>query len=332
MGLLEKALRESTHEPAPSGKTSLYARAIAAVSGAARKTDAEAHSISSLSFTLDDLRSLKSELSALSPTYDLYLSQWWKISSVLRFSSLALFMPSGDYLVPVARIGFPSCPPSPVASSIADRACGGREALDHGSAAALSTALGASSSLPLRASAVFIESRVAALWVYRDGALEAESSEVQAEVGTVFSSGAVRGLPIVTIDSPVSDPERVLFDAVARASKAFVFLFDLSRHYEEISASCPGASVDLLRSSFTSACKKILAGEGATVVCGTARIACALASSSSSDHELALFQFGKSLRRFLPFLSVSTFPTGRSTLIEPQSDRAFAELARFIHT
>lgn len=332
MGLLEKALRGSNQDSLPSSKSSLYARAIAAASETSRKIKPATRVVSSPAFTLDDLRSLKSELSALPRTFDIYLTQWSKISSVLRLSSFALFLPSGTFLLPVARIGFPSCPPSPVSSSLAERVLGCRGELDEGSAAALSTALGLSSPLSLRASSVFIGPHVAALWVYRDASLESCSGEFQTEVVSLFSSGVAGDYPLVPILPPIVNPDRFLFDTIIKAARSFVFSFDLSLLYEEISKSHSGVSADLLRSSFTAACTRVLAPEGSAVVYGTMRTACVLPSSSSSDHELALFQFLKSLRRLLPSFPASSFPKGRSTVIDSQSDAALSELTRFLQS
>jgi hypothetical protein len=353
MGLLEKALRES----APSsevgeGKTSLYAKAVAAstvevdeppAKPAARRAPAQAaaaprpapaalspKSASALAFTSESLSNLEAEFLAIPPTHDAYLAAWSKASSVLRLSSMALFMPKGDALAPVARIGFPPKTASSAPSITAERAQGGRDPLDRESADALSGALGASPSLPLRASAVHSGSRVAALWVYRDAALEASPRDLQSRLGSSLSSLSGRGAPIVSIVAASGLPERALLDSVSRSARASFFAFDLARLSLEIYASCPGISPELLVSSFAAACASILAGEGSASPYGHMRVGCALSASSSSDHELAMFQFAKSLKRLLPFLSVASFPSGRSTSLSPSSPDAASELAEFL--
>ncbi len=333
MGLLQKALRESSGSP-QGGASSLYARAIAAVPGAPPPkgrpaADAvQAPRPSAPSFTHDDLRSLEDSLASVSPTHDAYLAYWSMINSSLGLSSIALFMPRGESLVPAARIGFPPASASATAipCAIAELAQGGREVLDRESSETLSAALGANPSLPFRAAAVHSGSRLAALWVYRDGALEAAPRELQSRVGSVLSSPSSRGLPIVPILAPANMPRRILLDSASKSARASIFLFDLARLYEETVSSCPGASIELLASIFSCACSSILAGEGASVISDTAHVACVLGSSSSSDHELALFQLGKSLRRFLPSLAVATFPAGRSISIDPASPAASSEI------
>jgi len=335
MGLLQKALRESTGSP-EGGASSLYARAIASVPGAPEAKGrrvpegAQAPRPASLSFGPDELRSLEADLASIAPTHDAYLAAWSKATSSLGLSSIALFMPRGESLVPAARIGFPSGATASAPIAVAELAQGGRESLDRASAEALSAALGASPALPLRASAFHSGSRLAALWVYRDLALEAAPRELQARVGSVLSSISSRGFPLVPILSPTNMPRRILLDSASKSARASIFLFDLSRLYEETSASCPGASPELLVSSFACACSATLSGEGLSVICDTMRVACVLGSSSSCDHELALFQFGKSLRRFLPFLSVATFPAGRSISIEPSSPAASSEIDKIL--
>jgi hypothetical protein len=357
MGLLEKALRESAGPAAVgAGGTSLYAKAIAAATGPAvapAEAPVKARSIpapstsspaasfsppapmppklsSALAFTSEDLSSLESELLAAAPTHDIYLASWSKASAVLRLASMALFMPKGDSLVPVARIGFPPKPMAAVPALTADQALGGRDPLDSSASGTLAVALGASPSLPLRAAAVHSGSRIAALWVYRDAALEASPRDLQSNLGAALSAASGRGAPLVAIIGSSGGSERALLDSVSQSAKASFFVFDLSRLAGEISASCPGVSVELLVSSFASACSAILSGEGAASPCGTMRIGCALGSSSSSDHELALFQFVKSLKRLLPFLSVASFPSGRSTSLAPSSSGAASELAEFL--
>jgi len=343
MGLLEKAIRETEIPSSGSGRSSLYAKAIAATSSTASpESRAKAvperlpqpspprRATSSLAFTPEALSSLESELSAISPTHDAYLASWSKASSILRLSSFALFMPRGDSLVPVARIGFPQKPIAAVPSLTAEHAQGGRDPLDQTASDALSAALGATPSLPLRAAAMHSGSRITALWVYRDAALETSPRDLQSRLGATLSSMSRRGAPLVHILGASTKPERVLLDSVSHSARASLFLFDLSRLYGEISASCPGISTELLLSSFAAACSSILSGEGAAAPCGPSRIGCALGSSSSTDHELALFQFGKSLKRLLPFLSVASFPSGRSASIATSSADAASELARFL--
>jgi hypothetical protein len=342
MGLLEKALRESTL-PATGGygHSSLYAKAVAATSVAppaaqspsppaqSPSPPAQPSKPSQPAFTSEDLSSLESELSALPPTHDAYLASWSR-ASALGLSSLALFMPRGDSLAPAARIGFPPMPMGSVPSLVAEQAQGGRDPLGRPASEALSAALGASQSLPLRASAVHSGSRIAALWVYRDAALEASLRDMQSRLGAALSSISGRGAPLVSIVGVSGKPERSLLDSVSRSAKASYFVFDLSRLAGEISASCPGISMEFLVSSFAAACSAILAGEGSAAPCGTMRVGCALGSSSSSDHELALFQFVKSLKRLLPFLSVASFPSGRSVSFAPTSPDAVSELAGFL--
>jgi hypothetical protein len=342
MGLLEKALRESALASSGDPATSLYVRAAAASAPEAPAIEAAPLEIdakppippprpgASLAVASEDLASLEAELLSAPPTYDAYLAAWSKASTVLRLSSIALLMPRGNALVPAARIGFPSKPLSTVPSQTAERAGGGRDPLDKASAEALCSALGVSAALPIRASAVHSASRIAALWVYRDSLLEISPRDVQSKLGAALAASSGRGAPVVAILGISGAPERELLDSVAQSAKASFFMFDLARLSEEIAASCPGVSAELLTSTFASACSSILSGEGAAVQCGGLRIGCALGSATSSDHELALFQFVKSLKRLLPFLAVASFPSGRSMTLSPSSSGAHAELADFL--
>jgi len=335
MGLLQRALRESTSAP-HGGASSLYARAIASLPAAsAPKPDRARRAPQAIvqirdSLNPDELAALESELSSIAPTHDAYLASWSKVTSILGLSSMALFMPRGDSLVPVARIGFAPGKQSTVPSSIAERAQGGRENLDRPDADSLCAALGASSSLPLRAVAVHSGSRLSAMWAYRDGALESSPRDLQARVGGILSSISSRGIPVVPILASSNMPGRILLDTVSKSTKASLFLFDLSNLYAETAASCPGSSPQFLLSSFSGACSAKLSGAGTSVICDSMRIACILGSTTSADHELALFQFGKSLKRFLPFLSVAPFPSGRSMSLEPPSPTASSEIDSFL--
>jgi hypothetical protein len=336
MGLLEKALRESALASSGGSSTSLYAKAVAATVPEPAGTTTEPPAIpsrpqaASFSVTSEGLSSLEAELLALPPTHDAYLAAWSKAFAALRLASIALFMPRGDSLVPAARIGFPSRPMSSVPSHTAERAGGGRDPLDRTSAESLCAALGVSPSLPIRASAVHSGSRVAALWVYRDALLETSPRDIQSRLGAALASASGRGAPLVSILGVSGAPDRELLDSVAQSAKASFFLFDLARLSDEMAASCPGVSAGLLASTFALACSSILSGEGASVQCGNMRIGCALGSSTSSDHELALFQFVKSLKRLLPFLAVASFPSGRSMTLSPSSPGAHSELAAFL--
>jgi hypothetical protein len=336
MGLLEKALRESALAPSGDSATSLYARAVAASAPEPPPIQKEAVAAApprpgaALAASSEDLASLEAELLSAPPTHDAYLAAWSRASAVLRLSSIALLMPRGNALVPAARIGFPSRPLSSIPAQTAERCAGGREPLERASAEALCAALGVSPSLPIRASAVHSGSRVAALWAYRDALLETSPRDIQSRLGAALTSASGRGAPVVSILGISGAPERELLDSVAHSAKASFFVFDLARLSDETAASCPGVSSELLTSTFASACSSILSGEGAAVQCGGFRIGCSLGSSTSSDHELALFQFVKSLKRLLPFLAVASFPSGRSMTLSPSSPGAHSELAAFL--
>ena len=110
---------------------------------------------------------------------------------------------------------------------------------------------------------------------------------------------------------------------------AAAFRFDLARSSSEIE-SLRGIEPNALRSSFLSACERILSQGGVALAYGAASVACALGSSSPLDPELALFQFAKTLKRTLPFLAAEAFPEGSVAAFDPSSDRAVEELSRFL--
>jgi hypothetical protein len=129
----------------------------------------------------------------------------------------------------------------------------------------------------------------------------------------------------LTVDEPVS----AILEKTRKYRFAVAFRFDLRKANIDV-AAFRGLKPNALRSSFLSACEKMLSQSGAALIYGESSVVCILGSSSPVDPELALFQFSKTLKRTLPFLSAVAFPKGLAIGFDPSSDRSREELSRFL--
>jgi hypothetical protein len=319
MSLLEKAIsgKKPVHEPSEA-RTSLFARAMASSS---------THSESEARLTvIEGAQAIADAVTALPSSTDSMIALWGICSSRLPLAALSLFLPRDDFLSLGARSGFPSGSGDPIPVSIAPPSAKSGELLAKEAKALLAPLLGVPLSMALRAAPLWSDAGLLALWIYHDPALEGASEEAMDELVGILSN-PVSKIMGFSLESPPSDPEAKLLAAAKRFPSVSVARFDLDPLFE--SNSLPsGVERETVRSAFLASCRKILGSSGAALAFGDSSVACAL--GSSSDAELALFQFSKTLRRILPFFSSLPFPSGRALSLDPASAGAAEELSRFI--
>ncbi len=325
--LLDKAMHGvgRSNEPSPS---SFLSRAMAAREPLADQVEiAETEDTSGLDET--GFEDLARDIAMLPPHHDSILKLWSFVCDRIPLAAIALFLPQDGFLVSAAQNGFPMGVDDGIPLSIASPSQNGVEPLDNEARALIAPILGVPLSLSLRASTMSLESDHFGLWVFHDSVLEESNSEVQEKLGILLSHAADR-LPAVAIESPVADPVRILHEVSAKYSSATAIVFDLSCIVTGEQTRFRGLMPSMIRSSFLAACRKILSQGGAAVAYDDMAIACILGSTPTLDPDLALFQFSKTLKRILPFLSEDTFPKGRAFRLDPGSKSAFEDLSNFL--
>jgi hypothetical protein len=333
MSLLEKATsgKKPILEPSEEARASLFARALAssreeeAVPADASeplppKTEGEGL------VAIEGAQAIADSISALPPSTDSILALWKICSSRLPLAALSLFLPRDGFLSIGARSGFPSGSSDPIPVSVAPPSARSGELLAKEAAALLAPLLGVPLSMALRAAPLWSDSGLLGLWVYYDPALAGASEEAMDELAGILSSPSLKALGF-SLENPPADPAAQLLAASKRFSSVSVARFDLDPLFAADGIPS-GVERDALRSAFLASCRKILSLSGAALACGDSSVICALGSSSDAD--LALFQFTKTLKRILPFLASLPFPTGRALNLDPASAGAAEELSRFI--
>jgi hypothetical protein len=356
MSLLEKAqggarsARSSRVRGAGKGKSSLFAKAMAASGADAASQVAEPPIVetailpvpaetpiqlepivstelpeASSRFESGILASLRQRISELPAELDSMLAAWHLLSGSLGLSALALYLPEGELMGLAASYGFPAAEGESLPPSIAPAEPGAT--LSRDSQAILSQALGLALDARLRAAGSWSSDRLAAVWIYLDAGLEAAPFEEREKLGELFaSSGSAFSAP--GLAAPSGNPVVDLLAAARPYAFASVFRFDLLA----IEGSFPEtrwASSSMLSSIVLAACAKILASSGAAFCFGTRSIACVLGSNSPLDIDLALFHFSKTIKRLLPF-AAPCIPPGRALAFEPSGEGAPTELAAFL--
>lgn len=319
MSLLEKAQNE--REPLPESqaeRSSLFARALAS---SAREPGPEAPPARSGS-----VAEAEGRIALLKPSDDAVIALWELCSSHLPLAALALFLPRGDFLALAAKSGFPAGRSEPLPQSTAPSKEREGYPLPSDAKALIAPLLGVGAGMELRATSLRSDSgALVGLWVYHAPALEGRGAEI-AEVSKLLASGA-RLLQGFALERTEEDCLPRLLEASRRFPSAIILRFELSRLFE--SGIClHGIEREALRSAFLAACRKLLGESGFALAWGDSAVACLL--GSSSDPELALFQFSKTLRRLLPFIAVSGFPPAVAEGLAPASPAAAEELERFL--
>jgi len=319
MSLLEKATsgKKSTLEPLEA-RTSLFARALASSRGERAGQRGLA--------TIEDAQAIADSIAALPSSTDSMIALWGICSSRLPLAAISLFLPCDDFLSLGARSGFPAGSSDSIPVSIVPSSEKNGQPLDNEAKALLAPLLGVPLGLSLRATSLRSDTGLLGLWVYHDPALEEASEEAMDELAGILSSPSAKILGF-SLESPPPDPAERLLVASKRFSSVSVARFDLDSLLD--SDKLPsGIEREAVRSAFLASCRKILSSSEAVFACGVSSVICALGSSSDAD--LALFQFSKTLRRILPFLANLPFPAGRALKLDPASVGAAEELARFI--
>lgn len=350
MSLLQKASGvEKTGEALPGVGTSLFRRAIAASRPAPRPSPASPYAeqaspaISAEEaplpavhtapetpgfLDLDALENLKAKLSSLPPCQDSILSAWSILAAELPLRAIALFLPRGDFLARAAEIGFPAGAGEDIPISIAPSQPLNGRFLGDEAKALLAPSLGVGVGLDMRAASICSPKGVCGLWIYHDDSLDSASDEVQIKVSEILSD-TVSVFPALSIASPPDDAARLLMSRMGKYRFATILRYGITPSYAEREAF-RGLSSSAIRAAFTAASEKLLDQTGAVVGIGESSAACALGSSARCDHELALFQLTKTLKRSLPFLAAEAFPAASSMCLELSADDALEGLSRFL--
>jgi hypothetical protein len=347
MSLLEKASGGHKPKNAPSqGRTSLFTRAMAASRDEAEVVPPKAPAQAPPAvapptvappvqaeperpfIALEELDELESRVAALPPRFDSVLAAWSILSERLPLAAMALFLPQGDFLSLAAQSGFPSGTGDAIPVSIAPPSQRNDELLGDEAKALVAPTLGVSLGMDLRAVSMWSDVGLAGLWVFHDEALESSPPKLVSRLGDLLAKAAA-SLPASPMAIPVPEPASALAARARKYGFAAALRFDIGSAYGEREAF-RGLEANALRSALLSASGKMLEQTGTALAFGERSIACALGSSSPFDPELALFQFSKTLRRSLPFLSGGPFPEGLAASFDPSSDRAVEELSRFL--
>jgi hypothetical protein len=333
MSLLEKATSGKIQKAAPSetheARTSLFARAMASSSREAMASDDRREKIDIPPFKLDGLSDLKIRCAALPSTHDSIFAAWSLVSTQLHLSTLALFLPQGDFLALAARNGFPASSGDSIPVSIAPSSKKPCDLLVKDSRALLEPILGVPLVMPLRATSMWADSGLYGLWVYSDINLEVSSEALRLELAA-FLARSADSLPALKMEYAIPNPTPALLASVRKYSFVAFFRFDIAGLFDEGEAF-KGAELHAIRSAYLAACRKILVPGGAAFAYGESSVACALGSSSNVDADLALFQFSKTLKRILPLFAGKALPEGRAMSLGSSQANAAAELSRFLY-
>jgi hypothetical protein len=278
-----------------------------------------------LNLSFDDL---KSKIASLPPCPDSLLSAWSVLSTRLPIEAISLFLPRGDFLAPAAQCGFPTGTGDDIPLSIAPPTQGNGMLLGEEARALIAPSLGVSIGMNMRAASMRSDSGLIGLWIYHDSSLEASPDELRSRVCELLAD-ASSSLPCFSIVSPSPDPVSILLAKIKKYRFASAIRYDIESVYSD-NASYRGISAKTIVSAFVSASERILEQAGAVIAYGKSSFVCALGSSMQFDPELAQFQFTKTLKRSLPFLSADSFPEGSVMSFDLSSDHVSEELAHFL--
>jgi hypothetical protein len=351
MSLLEKASGGvKSKGPQSQAQTSLFRRAMAASKPEAsdktpsappaqpRDTPAPSSSPERLTAAsaaspippIDDdvIEEVKGALGSLPPSQDSLLAAWSIISSRLPLQAISLFLPRDGLLSLAAQVGFPSGTGEDLPLSIVPSAELDGAPLSDESKALVAPSLGVSQSISLRAIAMRSDSGLAGLWIAHDAFLEVCADGRRSSVIELLAESASSLTPL----SMICDPAPSMPSMISELSKfrfATAFRFDMGTAYIE-RTEFRGIPAKTLCAAFSGAAEKILEHTGTVRAFGDSTVVGLLGSSSPCDSELALFQFTKTLKKSLPFLSSSAFPVGSSMSFDLSSESAAEDLSRFL--
>lgn len=282
-------------------------------------------------FTAAEISSLTEELARLPEGADDLVAAYARIAEALPLGAVALLLSEESGIRVAASYGFafraervdePSI--DVVAASLEGNLCGlkTRNLLEGLVETDLSLALRASVSLDL-------EGEPKALWLYADARLDGSSPELVEAVAALFAARALRAAPL---------PERGNLEAAARRSgelgrgegHAVVAVFDLASYIDYFEFLVPGLRRAAVEGAVRGASLGMLGPRGEALVLPGERFIIFLYSPKPLDPELALVQFGKSLRRALPFFGSAEPPEGRALGLDLAYEGARGLLERFL--
>jgi hypothetical protein len=352
MSLLEKASGGVKSKGTQSqAQTSLFRRALAAT-----KLDSNAEPISSSSPLalevqetqsrnpislsaiptssalppIDDeiIEEIKGTLGSLQPSQDSLLAAWSILSTRLPLQAISLFLPRGGFLSLAAQVGFPSGTGEDLPLSIVPSAELNGALLSNEGKALVAPSLGVSQSISLRAIAMRSDSGLVGLWIAHDAFLEACADGRRASIIELLADSASSLTPLSMICEQ-SPTQSSMLPELTKFHFTTAFRFDMEAAYVE-RPEFRGISVGALCAAFSRAAERILEHTGTVRVFDDSIVVGLLGSSSQCDSELALFQFTKTLKKSLPFLSTGAFPVGSSMSFDLSSGSAPEGLSRFL--
>jgi hypothetical protein len=331
MSLLEKATSGKPIKETPlTAHGSLFAKATAAANESISMAVSESSSNAlHQPFPSDAWEDLEKSLAELPPFHDSLLLAWSRLSESLPLAALSLFIPKGEFLALAAGLGFPASSDDSIPASIAPFSSLPSDPLGSEARALVGQVLGVQQGLPLRATSIWSASCLAGLWIYHDDRLESTPSGLLERLGRLLASVG-SNLPALSMSSSSSQAPRDILDLSRKYPVSTVFRLDLppAASYDE-SLRC--VRPETCRSILLAACSRILSQGGAAFASGDTSVACILGSSSPSDPDLVLFQFSKTLRRIIPFLSAAAPPSARAMRLDNSSEDALDSLTRFLH-
>jgi len=282
-------------------------------------------------FTAAEISSLTEELTRLPEGADDLVAAYARIAEALPLGALALLF-SEDEGIRVAasygfsfradRVGEPTI--DAVAASLDGKLCGlkTRDLLESLVETDLSVALRASVSLD-------VEGEPKALWLYADARLDGSSPELVEAVAELFAARALRAAPL----PERGDPEAALLRSgeLGRGEgHAVVAVFELASYIDYFEFLVPGLRRAAVEGAVRGASLGMLGPRGEALVLPGERFVIFLYSPKPLDPELALVQFGKSLRRALPFFGSAEPPEGKALGLDLAYEGARGLLERFL--
>ncbi|MBL8966132.1 MAG: hypothetical protein JNG85_03925 [Spirochaetaceae bacterium] len=282
-------------------------------------------------FTAEEIAGLTEEVARLPEGADDLIAAYARIAEALPLGALALLLSEDSGIRVAASYGFsfraeridePSV--DTVAASLDGDLCGlkTRDILESLVETDLSIALRASVSLDL-------EGEPKALWLYADSRLDGSSPELVGAVAELFAARALRAAPL---------PERGNLESAVRRSAelgrgeghAVVAVFDLAPYIDYFEFLVPGLRRAAVEAAVRGASLGMLGPRGEALVLPDERFIIFLYSPKPLDPELALVQFGKSLRRALPFFGTAEPPEGKALGLDLAYEGARGLLERFL--
>jgi hypothetical protein len=112
--------------------------------------------------------------------------------------------------------------------------------------------------------------------------------------------------------------------------RLFAFLFSIGKFELSLEARISGMSANVFEAILLEAAKEILGKQGRAFLIEGEKLLALLPCRQTTDAELGLVQFSKSLKRSLPFMTAASFPEAKARVLDLSSSTGTNELADFI--